>query len=141
MASRPPDGPAPRHGRPQVQSAPGIAFSVDAAGVVHTTMRGVLTAADFAAHVRARAEAGLLSAPQLVDARDAHFPVTTQEIRALAALVGKHRGGTAIARTAFVAPQDFAYGLARMYAALGVRDDPGFAVFRTMHEAEAWLAE
>ena len=104
-------------------------------------MRGIITAADFSAHVRARAEAGLLGHPQFVDARDARLELTTDDIRAIAALVGKYRGSAGMARTAFVAQQDFAYGMARMYAALGVRHDPGFAVFRTLSEAEAWLAE
>ncbi|HEU4828424.1 MAG TPA: hypothetical protein VFT04_04440 [Gemmatimonadales bacterium] len=108
---------------------------------MRTTMRGVITAGDFAAHVRARAEAGVLGHPQIVDARDAQLQLTTGDIRAIAALVGKLRGTARMARTAFVAQQDFAYGMARMYAALGVREDPGFAVFRTLGEAETWLAE
>ena len=142
MATRPPDGPSPRKGRPPVnESAPGITFSVDAEGIVRTTMRGTITAADLAAHVRARASAQLLTSPQLIDARDAQLDLTTEDVRSLAALVGQLRSTGGTARTAFVAQQDFAYGMARMYAALGVRYDPGFAVFRSLDEAESWLRE
>lgn len=104
-------------------------------------MRGVVTSDDLLAHIRARSEAGILGHPQLVDAREVQLELTTGDIRSIASLVGKLRSGSGMSRTAFVAQQDFAYGMARMYAALGVRDDPGFAVFRTMAEAEAWLAE
>ena len=123
------------------ESAPGITFSVDAEGIVRTTMRGVIGAAALAAHVRARAGAQLLNSPQLVDARDAQLDLSTEDVRSLAALVGQLRSTGGTSRTAFVAQQDFAYGMARMYAALGVRDDPGFAVFRSLDEAKSWLRE
>lgn len=43
-------------------------------------------------------------------------------------------------RRAVVAPQNFAYGLARMYeASREDRDDGGFRVFRNMAEAREWL--
>lgn len=43
-------------------------------------------------------------------------------------------------RRAVVAPQNFAYGIARMYEALREDRDPGgFRVFRTMAEARKWL--
>jgi len=43
-------------------------------------------------------------------------------------------------RRAVVAPQNFAYGIARMYEALREgRDAGGFRVFRTMAEAMEWL--
>ena len=140
--TRPPDGSSPHEGRPPVhESEPGITYTVDANGVVRTTMRGAVTAGDLEAHVRARAGARLLGAPQLVDARGAQLRSVHGDVRSLAALVGRLRATAGAARTAFVVQQDFAYGMARMYAALGVRDDPGFAVFRTLEEAEEWLKE
>lgn len=118
-----------------------VHFEVDGAGIVRTTMRGTITVHEAIAHTRARAAAGVLGSPQVIDGREAQLELTTDDLREIAELVGRLRKGTSPSRTAFVAQGDFAYGMARMYAALAQRDDPGFAVFRTMEEAERWIAE
>ena len=116
-----------------------VHFEVDAAGIVRTTMRGTITVDQVIAHTRARATAGVLGSPQVVDAREAQLELSTADVREIADTVGRLRSGTARARTAFVVGSDFAYGMGRMYAVLAERDDPGFAVFRSMEEAERWV--
>lgn len=128
-------------GRPQSQqSAPGISFTVDAAGVVRTTMRGLINAADLIAHIRARGAAGVMNRAQLIDAREARLELTPEHLYAIADVIEQIRSVHGVSRTAFVAGEDFAYGMGRMYGAISERQDPGFAVFRSMSEAEAWLA-
>ena len=120
------------------ESAPGIRFSVDPLGVVRTTLSGMITYAHLVLHVQARERAGVLGRPQIIDARDARMELSCADARALAALVREHRQDRRIGPTAVVAETDLAYGIARMYG--GFDDSERFAVFRTMAEAEAWIA-
>ena len=123
-----------------ISSAPGIEFHVDEAGIVRTTMRGTLTVEDLIAHALARAAAGVLPSPQVLDAREARFGITTEDVKRIAAVAKELRRRGPIGPSALVASEDYAYGMARMFATYDTQNHGSFAVFRTMAEAEAWLA-
>lgn len=120
------------------ESAPGIRFAVDPHGIVRTTLSGTIAFAHLVMHVQARERAGLLARPQIIDVGDARMDLTCADARALAALVRDHRNDMRIGATAVVAESDLAYGIARMYG--GFDDSGRFGVFRSMAEAEAWIA-
>ena len=120
------------------ESAPGIRFRVDAAGIVRTALTGRVGFDQMVMHLHARERTGLLGQPQLVDARGATIELSGAEARALAARVRERGRDTPVGPTAVVADSDFMYGLARMYG--GFADSGQFAVFRSMEEAEEWIA-
>lgn len=120
------------------ESAPGIRFCVDPLGVVRTTLSGTIAYAQLVMHVQARERAGVLGRPQIIDAREARMELTCADARALAVLIREHRHDMRVGPTAVVAEYDLAYGIARMYG--GFDDSERFAVFRSMAEAEAWIA-
>lgn len=120
------------------ESAPGIRFCVDPLGIVRTTLSGTIAYAHLVMHVQARERADLLGRPQIIDVGDARMELTCADARALAALVREHRHDMRIGVTAVVAETDLAYGIARMYG--GFDDSERFSVFRSMAEAEAWIA-
>lgn len=75
--------------------------------------------------------------PDLIDFDGvADITASVNTIRDLAqeCLLGK------TARMAINAPQDFAYGVARMYIAMRTSGDREIAIFRSRPEAEDWIA-
>jgi hypothetical protein len=69
-------------------------------------------------------------------------PASSESARGLADLASTMDVAGAPSRLAIVAPQDFAYGLARMYAAyrmLHPRGEKAVQVFRSMEAALDWL--
>ncbi|HLS48055.1 MAG TPA: hypothetical protein VK012_06010 [Gemmatimonadales bacterium] len=119
--------------------AAGISHALDANGIVRTTMRGIFTLADLVASIQAREASGLLGNAHVIDAREAEFQLTAQEVRTIAGFTRELQRRQPIGRTAFVAEEDLPYGLGRMYAAFDGRDTSAFGVFRTMNEAEEWI--
>jgi hypothetical protein len=109
--------------------------------LVRTTLSGVVTGPELRA-LRERLAADPLFSPEmsgLIDLTDARSPaLTTADIRELASSAIFSRG----ARRAFVSPTPAMFGLARMFEAYReMRDGPNrTATFRTVAEAEAWLA-
>lgn len=132
-------GPHPPQAR--YESVPGITCSIDASGILRTTCSGALALPQLILHLQARERAGLLARPQVVDARDATLELSTADVRKLAALAREVRRRTAVGPTALVASRDLSYGIGRMYAGFDAPDSAGFAVFRSMEEAERWLKE
>ena len=120
------------------ESAPGIRFGVDAGGVVRTTFSGRIGYGQIVQHLHAREQRGVLGLPQVVDAREATMELTTAEVQEFAALVRSLRLRIPVGPTAVVAGGDLAYGIGRMYS--GFDDSEQFAVFRSIAEAEAWIA-
>jgi DNA-binding MarR family transcriptional regulator len=117
-----------------------VAFDYDRdSGLVRTTAEGLVTEEDWVRHVRALERAGLLEVRQLLDARRIIYNASSDEVRRLASFVRAYRGRRGTVRTAFVATEPHVYGLARMYGAMTMEVDPGFAVFDDLGAAEAWL--
>lgn len=119
-------------------SAPGITFHLDFRGIVRTTLCGPIGVDQLVEHALARAAAGLLPAPQVVDARAAELAISPEDVRRIALLADELRRRGPVGRSAMVTTDDLAYGMARMFAAYDT-GNAGFAVFRSMEEAEAWL--
>jgi hypothetical protein len=134
-------GQGPHSPEARYESVPGIACSIDASGILRTTFSGPLALPQLILHLQARERAGLLANPQVVDARDATLELSTADVRKLAALAREVRRRTAVGPTALVASRDLSYGIGRMYAGFDASDSAGFAVFRSMEEAERWLKE
>ena len=124
--------------QPSQESAPGIHFAVDALGVVRTTFEGTVGYDQLVLHLQARERAGVLAQPQLVDAREACIVLSTADVQAFAELTRGLRLRTPLGATAVVAGGDLGYGIARMNG--GFDDSERFAVFRSIAEAEAWIA-
>ena len=114
-------------------------YEIDATrGLVRTTLAGRVTDDDLAEHQRRLAADPAFSAQmhQLVEtAAVAEIAVTGEGIRrvAQANLFGP------ASRRATVAAQDSHYGMARMFQLLRDAGPEEIAVFRTPHEAHAWL--
>lgn len=79
--------------------------------------------------------------PQLTDARDIEqFAVTIAGVHAMIAHDAAHASRRAGHRLALVVGTDEVFGMARMYELMGERSDNSVAVFRTIADAETWLA-
>lgn len=108
--------------------------------LVRAKASGTMTSEEFRPHLEALDVEGLIGWPQIIDAREAAIRITPEEVRRFVFLIDGLRARHGHSRTAFITDDDSTYGMLRMYAALGEAADPGFAVFRTMAEAEAWVA-
>lgn len=121
-----------------------IAYRIDSERQrIFTQAWGVLTDADLLAHKgRLLRDAAFdPRMPQLSDIRGIErLEVTAAGVRAMVAHDAAHSARRAGHRMALVVPTDEAFGMARMYELMGQREDNGVGVFRTMSEAEAWLA-
>jgi hypothetical protein len=113
--------------------------------VVFTTATGILTNEDFFANQRgvcARGDAaGFDEVFDMGGVEDLVLP-SGDRVRALADLASTMDVPGTSSRVAIVAPQDFTYGLARMYAtyrALHPRGERAVQVFRSMQAALDWL--
>lgn len=96
-------------------------------------------AEDFTALVSSLASDHCFHYALLIDGRNATLVMTADEVRRLVGLVARLRAEHGHARTAFVAGNDLAFGMARMYMTLAAETDPGFMVYRSLQEAETWL--
>ncbi|HEU4828947.1 MAG TPA: hypothetical protein VFT04_07110 [Gemmatimonadales bacterium] len=108
--------------------------------LVRATASGTMASDDFLPYLEALEAEGLIAWPQIVDAREAVIRITPEDVRRFVFLIDGLRARHGHSRTAFVTRDDSTYGMLRMYAALGEATDPGFAVFRSEAEAEAWVA-
>ena len=108
--------------------------------VVRTAVTGAVASEEFVPYLEALASGGLIGWPQIVDARGAIIRITPEDVRRFVFLVDGLRSRHGISRTAFITDDDATYGMLRMYSALGETADPGFAVFRSAADAEAWVA-
>lgn len=112
--------------------------------LILTRAWGVLTDAELLAHKDrllhdAAFDPGM---PELSDVRAIErLDVTTVGVKAMVAHDTAHSERRSGHRLALVVPTDEAFGMARMYQLMGKRDDGSVAVFRTLPDAEAWLAK
>lgn len=106
---------------------------------VFTRARGILRIDDFVAHARELATAGVFAYTQLIDARDAHLKISPSDVQTLVSLNRGLRKTHGPARTAFVARHPADFGMMRMYELSIGEDDPGFAVFYDIYQAEQWV--
>ena len=119
-----------------------IVFAADeATGLVRTWLLGPIGLRDLEAYAHALSDRGLIARPRLVDGRQARFETSSDDIAHFADVMEDLRLRHGHSRTAFVASADLQYGIGRMYSMVSASRDPGFAVFRSVEEAEAWLAE
>lgn len=118
-----------------------VTFVVDSERrIVRATASGPMASDDFIPYLQALEAEGLIGWPQILDAREAAIRITPEAVRRFVFLIDGLRARHGHSRTAFITTDDSTYGMLRMYAALGESTDPGFAVFRTAAEAEAWVA-
>jgi len=111
--------------------------------VVHTRSLGVITDADLLAH-----KAELTNDPafcptmaQICDCRHVErFEATTEGIRAMVAFDKTHAARRSGHRVACVAAGDELFGMARMYSQRSEGGPQRVGAFRSMTEAEVWLA-
>ncbi len=112
--------------------------------LVLTHATGTLTDADLLAHKdRLVRDAGFdPGMSQLSDMREIQrLDVTAAGVRAMVDHDTANAARRSGHRLALVVPADDAFGMARMYQIMGRQEDGNVGVFRTMVEAEAWLAE
>jgi hypothetical protein len=121
-----------------------ITYHIDAERrLVLTHASGILTDADLLAHKErlARDAAFDPAMAQLSDLREIQrLDVTAAGVRAMVDHDTVHVARRTGHRLALVVPTDDAFGMARMYQLMRREDDGNVGVFRTMPEAEAWLA-
>lgn len=82
------------------------------------------------------------SLDDLVDLRDVtHMGVTSAGLHRLIALYDERGPTTLLTRNAIIAPTDVLYGVSRMFQTLRGEGLPAeLEVFRTVEEAERWIA-
>src|SRR5262245_38907646 len=97
-------------------------------GRLHASMSQLVSFAELRAHIDAEADAGQLSLPELIDARQARTDVTAEEIRMLVDQVRRRGQGGRVGPTALVTVDDVVYGMGRMYSILAEDFDPRFQV-------------
>jgi hypothetical protein len=106
-----------------------------------TQAEGLVTFADICAHLDAEAHDHGIDLPELFDARSASTNITAEEIRRLVRRVHGMVHTQPFGPTAIVTTDDFAFGMARMFAILVERAGVAIEVFRDLERAQAWLDE
>ncbi len=103
------------------------------------TGTGVCRLEDVVALLTAVADAGAFAYTQRFDVRQVTSMPSSEDTRRVVALVARLRAENGHARTACITGSDVGFGMGRMYATLAAETDPGFMVFRSIEEADAWL--
>jgi hypothetical protein len=120
-----------------------ISYRIDSSrGLILTTASDTLTIDDLIAH-----KAALLADPQfrpglkeLSDVRGVRsLTLGPPEMRRLASLDSEHKARLGDYRLALVVPEDFLFGMARMYQQLTEENLPDIGVFRSVEKAVEWL--
>jgi hypothetical protein len=106
---------------------------------VRARAEGVVTYADFVAHLDAGVRGGTSGYDELFDATSATTDLTADQVRALALRAGALRQKGPLGAMAVVATNELAFGLARMYALLCETVGAPAGAFRTVTQAEEWL--
>jgi hypothetical protein len=110
-------------------------------GWLLTQARGVVTYAELAAHLNEEEALRVQSDPELFDATGASTDITTAQVKTLVDRANTMLRNGSVGPTAFVANDDVAFGMARMYQLLAEPDGIVVGVFRDRGDAERWLAD
>ena len=122
-----------------------ISYRIDRErALVITEAWGVLTDEDILDHkTRLLNDPGF--EPKLMELSDIRsierLDVTQAGIKAMVQHDAANLARRAGHRVLLVVPNDLVFGMARMYELMGSRDAGGVEVFRSMEEADAWLAK
>src|SRR5437868_7452938 len=111
------------------------------AKTIHATAKGILTIHEILKYVADRSEANALTFAELFDARDVTLDLSITDLQRIAKEMREAVGTQTPGPTAVVTNSGFVYGLARTYAALTKKDNPAFAVFSDIEEAQQWLQQ
>ena len=120
-----------------------ITYTIDEEACSTTLLRVAMTdevrAEPLVHHLLELAAGQLFGRPQLIDLRGGRLRLSRADVQWLAQLVAGLRRIHGVSRVGMVTTDDATFGVARMYAILNEQADPGFAVFRDLAEAEAWV--
>lgn len=107
-------------------------------GIMHCTMQGRMTLADFLAALELITPGGTFTASRrLYDMRECTPDVSTAEVQLVAAEIA--RRDRPASRVAMVSGIDLTYGLLRQYEGFRQGTQSQIRVFRTLEPALAWL--
>jgi hypothetical protein len=112
----------------------------EVSGCVCSTAHGIVAVEEIEAHVQAKAAADVLSKPEVFDARDVTLDLSVEDLKHIAAVVRETMGSMKPGPIAIVTNSGFIECLARAYAAMAVKQNPGFRVFNALTEARDWAA-
>lgn len=104
-----------------------------------TRMTGQITLEEVRRHLQQEREEGYQGWPELIDATGATATFSPEEVRDLVRFVRSFSAGRPPGPTAILATDDYTFGMARMLEAL-IEGVAPVRVFRSLPEAEAWLA-
>ena len=113
----------------------------EVSGCVFSTASGIVAVGEVEAHIRAKAEANMHSQPEIFDARDVTLDLSTEDLKHIASVVRETLGSLTPGPIAVVTNSGFIECLCRAYAAMTVKQNPAFGVFKTLAEAKEWVAQ
>jgi len=118
-----------------------IIFQFDeATSCVCSTAHGIVAVEEIEAHLRMKAEAQLLSKPEIFDARDVTLDLSTEDLKHIATVLREVMNFSKPGPTAVVTNTAYIECLARAYAAMTAKENPDFRVYNTIAEAKKWVA-
>ena len=110
----------------------------EVSGCVCSTAHGIVGVDEIDAHLRAKAAANVLSEPEIFDARDVTLDLSVHDLQHIAAMMRETMGSQKPGPIAIVTNSAFIESLARAYAAITVKQNPAFRIFKTLADAKAW---
>jgi CheY-like chemotaxis protein len=120
----------------------GITYALDTCGgrqVLRVRMADDVRAEPLARHLLHLAAEQLFGCPQLIDLRAGRFALSRDDVTWIVGLVAGLRHVHGPSRVGMVVGDEASYVAARLYGTLARRSDPGFAVFRELTAAQAWV--
>jgi hypothetical protein len=116
-----------------------ITFRVDYEGrEIYVVAEGSITLTDIRQHLEEERHAGALAYRELIDGSKAVVAFSTQDVRAIVALLRELGRQGELGPTAVVVADDLAFGMLRMLQML-VDDVCVIRPFRSLAEAQVWL--
>ncbi len=113
----------------------------EVSGCVFSTAHGIVVVEEVEEHIRAKAAANMHSQPEIFDARDVTLDLSTEDLKHIASVVRETLGSLTPGPIAVVTNSGFIECLCRAYAAMTVKQNPAFGVFKTLAEAKEWVAQ
>lgn len=112
---------------------------IDASGVCHVQLTEIVGGPELVHHALELGARGCLARPLLLDARGARLQLSGPEILWLADVVGGMRRVHGQARVALLTGDEESYRMAARYGLLIRPHNPGYSMFRSASDAEAWV--